>query len=138
VLAGAHVLVIENVELLLNSLTRTLAGWGCQVRSARNMREAIQEARAQWPDLVVSDHHLGDREPNGIELIQALRQQGQREGRPALRALLMTGDVSAQLESLAHDSGVRVLHKPVRPQLLRASLVELVASPAGSLGSHPG
>ncbi len=138
VLAGAHVLVIENVELLLNSLTRSLAGWGCQVRSARNMREAIQEARAQWPDLVVSDHHLGDREPNGIELIQALRQQGQREGRPALRALLMTGDVSAQLESLAHDSGVRVLHKPVRPQLLRASLVELVASPAGSLGSHPG
>lgn len=138
VLAGAHVLVIENVELLLNSLTRTLAGWGCQVRSARNMREAIQEARAQWPDLVVSDHHLGDREPNGIELIQALRQQGQREGRPALRALLMTGDVSAQLESLAHDSGVRVLHKPVRPQLLRASLVELVASPAGSLGSPPG
>ena len=137
-LAGAHVLVIENVELLLNSLTRSLAGWGCQVRSARNMREAVQEARAQWPDLVVSDHHLGDREPNGIELIQALRQQGQREGRPALRALLMTGDVSAQLESLAHDSGVRVLHKPVRPQLLRASLVELVASPAGSLGSHPG
>jgi CheY-like chemotaxis protein len=102
------------------------------------MREAVLEARAQWPDLVVSDHHLGDREPNGIELIQALRQQGQREGRPALRALLMTGDVSAQLESLAHDSGVRVLHKPVRPQLLRASLVELVASPAGSLGSPPG
>ncbi len=137
-LAGAQVLVIENVEILLKSLNRSLSAWGCQVRAARNMREAMQEARAQWPDLVVSDHHLGDREPNGIELIQALRQQGQREGRPALRALLMTGDVSAQLDSLAHDSGVRVLHKPVRPQLLRASLIELMASPAGSLGQEAG
>ena len=137
-LDGAQVLVIENVEILLNSLSRSLSAWGCQVRAARNMREAMQEARAQWPDLVVSDHHLGDREPNGIELIQALRQQGQREGRPALRALLMTGDVSAQLDSLAHDSGVRVLHKPVRPQLLRASLVELMASPVGSLGHDAG
>ena len=117
-------------------MTRSLAGWGCQVRSARNLREAVEKARAQWPDLVVSDHHLGDREPNGIELIQALRQEGQREGRPALRALLMTGDVSAQLESQAHDSGVRVLHKPVRPQLLRASLGELMASPSGSPGTQ--
>lgn len=134
VLAGAQVLVIENVEILLKSLNRSLTSWGCRVRAAPNMREAMQEARAQWPDLVVSDHHLGDREPNGIELIEALRQQGQREGRPPLRALLMTGDVSAQLESLAHNNGVRVLHKPVRPQLLRASLVELMSSPGGRLG----
>ena len=138
VLVGAQVLVIENVEILLKSLNRSLSSWGCRVRAAPNMREAMQEARAQWPDLVVSDHHLGDREPNGIELIEALRQQGQREGRPPLRALLMTGDVSAQLESLAHDSGVRVLHKPVRPQLLRASLVELMASPVSGLGQDTG
>lgn len=133
-LDGAQVLVIENVEILLKSLSRSLSAWGCRVRVARNMHEAMQEARVQWPDLVVSDHHLGDREPNGIELIQALRQQGQREGRPAMRALLMTGDVSAQLESLARDSGVRVLHKPVRPQLLRSSLVELMISQVGSSG----
>ncbi len=130
-LAGARVLIIENVELLLNSLTQSLNGWGCQVRAARNMQEALQEVRAQWPDVVVTDYHLGDREANGLDLIQALRLQGEREGRPVLRALLMTGDVSAQLESQATASGVQVLHKPVRPQLLRSSLVALIGSPVG-------
>ena len=125
-LAGLHVLVIDNVELLLVSMSKTLSGWGCQVRSARNMTEALQCASQQWPDLVVSDHHLGDREPNGLELIKGLREQGAREGRKRLPALLMTGDVSPQLEAQAREAGVRILHKPVRPKVLRASLAELM------------
>jgi hypothetical protein len=107
-------------------MSKTLSGWGCQVRSARNMTEALQCASQQWPDLVVSDHHLGDREPNGLELIKGLREQGAREGRKRLPALLMTGDVSPQLEAQAREAGVRILHKPVRPKVLRASLAELM------------
>jgi CheY-like chemotaxis protein/anti-sigma regulatory factor (Ser/Thr protein kinase) len=125
-LAGLNVLVIDNVELLLVSMSKTLSGWGCEVRSARNMAEAVQSAYQQWPDLVVSDHHLGDREPNGLELIKGLREQGAREGRKRLPALLMTGDVSPQLEAQAREAGVRILHKPVRPKVLRASLAELM------------
>lgn len=126
-LAGLKVLVIDNVELLLVGMTKTLTSWDCEVRSARNMAEALQCAHQQWPDLVVSDHHLGDREPNGLELIEGLRQQGVREGRPLLPALLMTGDVSPQLEAKARDARVRILHKPVRPKVLRASLVDLIS-----------
>jgi CheY-like chemotaxis protein len=96
------------------------------------LQEALHEVHVQWPDVVVSDHHLGDRETNGLELIQALRLQGQSEGRPAFRVLLMTGDVSAQLEEQATAMGVQVLHKPVRPQLLRSSLMGLMASPLGA------
>ncbi len=131
-LAGARVLIIENVELLLSSLTQSFTGWGCRVAAARNLQEALHEVHVQWPDVVVSDHHLGDRETNGLELIQALRLQGQSEGRPAFRVLLMTGDVSAQLEEQATAMGVQVLHKPVRPQLLRSSLMGLMASPLGA------
>jgi CheY-like chemotaxis protein/anti-sigma regulatory factor (Ser/Thr protein kinase) len=108
-LAGLNVLVIDNVELLLVSMSKTLSGWGCEVRSARNMAEAVQSAYQQWPDLVVSDHHLGDREPNGLELIKGLREQGAREGRKRLPALLMTGDVSPQLEAQAREAGVRIV-----------------------------
>jgi hypothetical protein len=35
--------------------------------------------------------------------------------------------VSAQLEARAGEFGVQVLHKPVRPQLLRKSLLQLIA-----------
>ncbi len=125
-LRGLHVLVIDNVELLLKSMGNTLSGWDCQVQTAHNIDEALQCANRQWPDLVVSDYHLGDREPDGLELIKTLRAQAQRDGRGHLPALLMTGDVSAQLEARAADVGVEILHKPVRPKVLRASLVELV------------
>lgn len=138
-LANLKVLVIDNVELLLVSMSKTLTGWGCEVRSARNMAEALQSADQQWPNLVVSDHHLGDREPNGLELIKGLREQGSRCGRALLPALLMTGDVSPQLEAQAREAGVRILHKPVRPKVLRSSLVDLMggAPPTGSDSSPP-
>ena len=136
-LRGLKVLVIDNVELLLVSMTKTLSGWGCEVQSARNMSEALERASLCWPDMVVSDHHLGDREPNGIELIAGLRQQGLRQGRPILPALLMTGDVSAQLEAQAREVSVQVLHKPVRPSVLRTHLLGLIDRASRPQSSSP-
>lgn len=133
-LVGLKVLVIDNVELLLVSMSKTLSDWGCEVRSARSMAEALESASVHWPDLVVSDHHLGDREPNGLELIKGLRELGSRSGLALLPALLMTGDVSPQLESQAREAGVRILHKPVRPKVLRSSLVDLMGGTV-SMGS---
>ena len=129
-LRGLHVLVIDNVELLLTSMTRTLSGWDCQVRSAHNLAEALQSVTHQWPDVLVTDFHLGDREPDGLKLIKTLRRHAQLAGRPHLPALLMTGDVSAQLELQAGEVGVQVLHKPVRPKVLRDSLVRLIGRSA--------
>ncbi len=127
-LAGLNVLVVDNVELLLQSMAQTLEGWGCQVQAARNMSEAQRLSTGCWPDLVISDHHLGDREPSGIELIADLRKRGAALGRIALPALLMTGDVSAHLEAQAREAGVRVMHKPVRPKMLQRALIDLLDS----------
>jgi CheY-like chemotaxis protein len=77
--------------------------------------------------VLVTDFHLGDREPDGLELVKALREQAQRLGHPDLPALLMTGDVSAQLETQAREAGVQVLHKPVRPKVLRESVLRLIS-----------
>jgi CheY-like chemotaxis protein len=126
-LDGLKVLVIDNVELLLVSMSKTLSAWGCQVHSVRNMADALDSVGQDWPDVVVSDFHLGDREPDGLEIIRALRQRARLSGRSHLPALLMTGDVSAPLEARAGEFGVQVLHKPVRPQLLRKSLLQLIA-----------
>jgi signal transduction histidine kinase/CheY-like chemotaxis protein len=129
-LRGLKVLVVDNVELLLSSMSKTLRGWGCEVRSARNMAEAQDCVRLQWPDVLLSDFHLGDREPDGLELIKTLRGQAERAARLPLPALLMTGDVSAQLEAQAGEAGVQVLHKPVRPKVLRERLVQLIRQAA--------
>lgn len=129
-LRGLKVLVIDNVELLLVSMGKTLSAWDCQVSSARNLTGALDCARQQWPDVLVTDFHLGDREPDGLELVKALREQAQRLGHPHLPALLMTGDVSAQLETQAREAGVQVLHKPVRPKVLRESVLRLISQAA--------
>ncbi len=126
-LRGLKVLVIDNVELLLVSMGKTLNAWDCQVSSARNLAEALDCARQEWPDVLVTDFHLGDREPDGLELVKALREQALRLGHPHLPALLMTGDVSAQLETQAREAGVQVLHKPVRPKVLRESVLRLIS-----------
>ena len=57
-----------------------------------------------------------------MQLIQTLRARSDR----ALPAMLMTRDVSAQLEASAHSQGVRVLHKPVRPLVLRDQVLEIM------------
>jgi signal transduction histidine kinase/CheY-like chemotaxis protein len=129
-LRGLKVLVIDNVELLLVSMSKTLSAWDCQVSSARNLAEALDCARQEWPDVLVTDFHLGDREPDGLELVKALREQALRLGHPHLPALLMTGDVSAQLETQAREAGVQVLHKPVRPKVLRESVLRLISQAA--------
>lgn len=121
-LAGLRVLVVDNVHLLLTSMTRTLSGWGCKVYAARNLVEALVVTREQPVHVVISDFHLGDLEPNGLQLIEAIRARTKQY----LPAILMTGDVSGQLESRAKDQSVEVLHKPIRPALLREGLIQLL------------
>jgi signal transduction histidine kinase len=121
-LSHLHVLVVDNVDLLLSSMVKTLSGWGCQVSSARNVAEALEASRHRPLDLLISDFHLGDIEPDGLHLIQTLRARTNE----VLPALLMTGDVSSQLEASAQAQGVRVLHKPVRPQVLRDQVLEML------------
>ncbi len=125
-LSGARVLVVDNVDLLLSSMTKTLAGWGCEVWSARNLDEALTLAREHELDLVISDFHLGDREQDGLVLIAELQRLPRGDEADRLKAVLMTGDVSAQVEADAQLQGVRVLHKPVRPVVLQEFLLNLL------------
>lgn len=133
-LAGLRVLVVDNVDLLLTSMVKTLSAWGCKVCAARNLVEAIDASSDLSIDLLISDYHLGDFEPNGLQLIQTMRS---RAG-SALPALLMTGDVSAQLEANAQLQQVRVVHKPVRPPVLREHMLALLADLPAAPGSVAG
>ena len=128
-LQGLRVLVVDNVDLVLSSMVRTLSAWGCVVHAARSLSEAAALTQGKTLDVVISDFHLGDEEPDGLKLIQHLRGQ---HGGPArqLPALLMTGDVSSQLEAQAGRCQVGLLHKPVRPAVLQLRLLSLLDAPA--------
>jgi signal transduction histidine kinase/ActR/RegA family two-component response regulator len=123
-LQGLKVLVVDNVELLLNSMERTLRSWGCEVGTALSMRQALDWPGPGWPDLIISDFHLGDREPDGLMLIDALRRH--RTDSLTIPAILMTGDVAPELEASARLAQVQVLHKPVRPAVLQRAVLDLI------------
>jgi signal transduction histidine kinase len=121
-LQGLSVLVVDNVPLLLKSITLTLSSWGCKVSTAECMAQAVQRRSEQAIDMVISDFHLGDREPDGLSVIEKLRALHGAEH--PLPAILMTGDVAPELEVRAAQSLVRVLHKPVRPAVLRQCILQ--------------
>ena len=121
-LQGLRVLVVDNVPLLLKSITLTLSSWGCKVSTAECMAQAVERRSEQAIDMVISDFHLGDREPDGLSVIEKLRSL-QVSGQPLL-AILMTGDVAPELEARASEAAVRVLHKPVRPAVLRQCMLQ--------------
>lgn len=125
-LIGLRVLVVDNVDMLLSNMSKTLSTWGCHVHSAHNITEALQVAEHNSLDMVISDFHLGDREPDGLALINAMRCLDETQAQ-TLPAILMTGDVSSQLESDTQRRKVRLLHKPVRPALLQNCMLQLLA-----------
>lgn len=124
-LHGLRVLVVDNVDLVLSTMVRTLSAWGCEVLSARSLTEVHVLARQLPLDVVITDFHLGDDEPNGLALISVLRALPRQGRAGTLPALLMTGDVSGQLEADARGSGVDILHKPVRPAVLQERLLHI-------------
>ena len=102
-----------NVELVRQLL---MLRSGCELRVARNGREAIASARAAPPDLLLIDMHLGDM--TGLDVLVALR------GDPALAGVArvaLSADALPDRVRLAREQGFDdYLTKPVdMAELLR-------------------
>jgi CheY-like chemotaxis protein len=81
--------------------------------------------QAEQPlDLIISDFHLGDREPDGLTVIETLRSL--HAGPEPLPAILLTGDVAPELEARAAQAGAQIMHKPVRPAQLQRRILQLL------------
>ncbi|MGM0594593.1 MAG: ATP-binding response regulator [Pseudomonadota bacterium] len=105
---AARVLVIEDDEGARQSMGRLLKSWGCEVRTAEGLEEALGLLKGWRPDVLASDYRLRG-QTTGVEAIDALRKRLDC----VLPALLITGDTDPQRLREAEDSGVPLLHKPV-------------------------
>lgn len=123
-LKGLRVLVVDNVDLLLTSMERTLSAWGCSVSTAECLTQAMASQAERPPDFIISDFHLGDREPDGLTVIETLRSL--HGGPEPLPAILLTGDVAPELEARASSVKAQVMHKPVRPAQLQRCMLQML------------
>lgn len=118
------VAIAEDDAAVRWALENILASWGCRTVSADSSQELVAQLRRSGttPQLLISDLHLRATE-TGLDVIRALRENYQD---PEIPAVILTGDVLAELKPDAALPGVCVLHKPVRPSDLRKVVTELV------------
>jgi CheY-like chemotaxis protein len=81
-----HVLVVDDQEVILEILARTIRRQGHDVTSAVNGQEALGKIEEKTPDLIVSDIKMPVMD--GLELLKEVRQQ-----HPKLPVILITGYV---------------------------------------------
>lgn len=119
-----NLLVIDDDETILDSMSGALKLWGCQVLTAKSKDEAITSVEnAEFNiDAIISDYRLSETE-KGTEVIEAIRSfVGQN-----IPAMLITGDTAPERLQEATSSGFHLLHKPVAPAKLRSLLSFLLS-----------
>ena len=118
----ARVLVAEDELELAQGLVEVLQAAGHEVHSAASGASALALGRALAPDLVISDWALAS-PPDGQTFIDQLRA-----ARPAVRAILMTGDPCARLRAwAAGDPALALLEKPFSLADFRAVVARVLA-----------
>ncbi|TWA93387.1 signal transduction histidine kinase [Azospirillum brasilense] len=123
-LSGRRVLVVEDDPLQRSSLTLLLEQAGAGVMAADSFDSALAAAQAtlQAPSAILSDYRLPGG-TDGLSGIQTLRGVLGRD----VPAILLTGELSADLVRAAKDAGCLVLTKPAAPNRILSTLAELTA-----------
>lgn len=122
----ARVLVIDDDEIILELVSRTLERAGHHVLLARHGKEGLTMFAAEQPDAVITDIFMPDQD--GIEVITAMARQ-----RPGIRILAISGGsqlLDLDYLSYARRLGARdALAKPFGPSDLVAAVERLLADP---------
>ncbi len=116
------VIVIDDEASIRNGLGAMLAAWGCDVWTASSWEDCVArlDKLTYEPAAIVSDYHLGPG-ANGLLAIQRLRAAFDAP----IPALLVTGDMTPEIEKEAKCLGVPVLLKPVAARKLHGLLARL-------------
>jgi CheY-like chemotaxis protein len=116
----ARIVVADDDAGVRTFLRKVLEDSGYEVIEAADGKQALQQARAEHVDLVITDLVMPEQE--GIETIQALRRD-----LPDVRIIAMSGAFGGQFLGMAKLMGAAVvLNKPVGGELLLAKVAELL------------
>jgi len=121
---GSHrVLLVEDEAGVRNAMRMLLKLEGYQVATAATAADAVDLLEAHEAfDLLITDYHL-DGDHTGTEVIDAAR----RVLGDSLRTILVTGDTSSAIQSIASHANLRVTSKPVNARELLGLMRKLLS-----------
>jgi CheY-like chemotaxis protein/nitrogen-specific signal transduction histidine kinase len=125
--AGRFVVIVDDEPAVLDAMAMLLTDWGFLVATADSGAMILGKLAnaARRPDLVLCDYRLRNGE-SGIEVIRDIRDEFNEE----IPAALITGDTGPDRLQEARESGLPLLHKPVRAARLRALMGRLLSEKA--------
>lgn len=123
--AGLLVAVAEDDRLQLAALDAMLRDWGCEPIAEPAADQLIERLRkgGRPPGLLIADFRLPDRDgPTLAADVRALFGQH-------IPVVLLTGDTHPEIEALAQNARLTLVHKPVPPNRLRRVIETVVGKP---------
>jgi PAS domain S-box-containing protein len=121
-LQSARLLIVEDQEDTLEMMKAALGASGYQITSCSSAASALELARAQEFDLIISD--IGMPQMDGNELMRKLRRNPRLQGTPAIA---VSGYAAKKDTDAALASGFSAhLAKPIDPDRLAALVRQLL------------
>ncbi len=116
------VLIADDEVHIREVISYTLQNAGLEVIVAQNGAEALELAKSEHPDLLITDYQMPG--PNGIELCLELRQDPQTQHIPAIMLTARGLDVD---QDKLDQAGIRmVVAKPFSPREVLSCVEELL------------
>ncbi len=123
VIAGRHILVIDDEESIREGMRQTLVAWGCTATLAAGAADAVASCGDASPiDALLVDFRLG----NGADGLDAIAKVRSALGHD-IPAVVVSGESSSAELDRIRAAGFMLLHKPVAPAKMRAALSFLLA-----------
>jgi len=118
-LDNRSIMVIDDEQDILNAMKLQLESWGSMATIFSNhfdSLEYIKNNRYQ-PDLIIIDYRLGD-EVKGTDIIGDILESLSKP----TPVIFISAEIASETIQEIKDAGYQLLHKPVRPAVLRMAL----------------
>ena len=114
-----QVLVVDDDQAIRLGMTALLAQWHADVIAAADIDELLKKISplSRVPDLLIVDYRLAE----GITALDVIEKLVS-EFNQSIPVIIITGDTAPARIREAHDAGYTLLHKPVDPEKLKASI----------------
>lgn len=122
---GTPVILVEDDDILRQTMIQLLQRWGIDVHAAADEAEAIRLIESGLsPRLIVADYNLKAR--MGVDVVERLRNAIGAD----VPAMIVTADAEPRVIESIRAAGLPVLVKPVSPPRLRVLMHNLLFEPS--------
>ena len=111
----ATILAVDDIRVNLNLIRSTLEPCGFKVIAVETVKEAIELARQNHPDLILSDLHIP--QTGGYQFLEAVKKDPALKEIPFVLMSSSVADPAALADGLAMGAA-RVLFRPLEPEVL--------------------